>query len=278
MNNIFNIKRLGLVFKKDLQENGKRYMLLFITMLGIITIFNTSYAISNYRDSQESINEQLLLISSLMYAAFGLLFASTFMTPMNSKIKRITYLVNPSSNFEKYLTRWIIVTVIYSISFFIALWVAEILRVAICTVRYPEVEMAFLDFNKLVSTGNDNGSFGYVFHKSQLLPSISIYLLLQSLFVLGSTFWEKATFIKTFTAIVLIAASFILICRWTILLSYGDLEGLEDALNSLDSINRNNINQEQILSFFSLIISVFTLTNWALAFFRFRESEIIKRL
>jgi hypothetical protein len=232
MNNILNIKRFGLVFRKDFLENRKRYTLLFLTMLGVITIVNTGSSFSGYdyiqknqnNDYYSFINRELLRYSSLMFAAFGLLFASTFMSPMNSKLKRITYLLNPSSNIEKYLSRWIIITIGYIISFFIAFWIADILRVGICSARYPELDIMFLDLTKLIYLKVDWSYSEYAFNRQLFMISVSIYLLLQSFFILGATFWEKNSFIKTFTAGAFIFLSFVLICRWAILIFYKDFD------------------------------------------------------
>ena len=214
-----------------------------------------------------------------MFAAFGLLFASTFASPMNSKLKKISYLVSPSSNFEKYLTRWIITVAGYIIAFFVALWIADLIRVVICSARYPELNVSFMDFSKLIYQ-NDDWSYGRgnLFNKQLFMICTSIFFLLQSLLVLGSTFWEKSSFIKTFTACALIVLSFVFICRWTILLFYGGFDEFGNAMNSFESIEKNDPNGEKALMIVSCIISVFTLTNWVIAFFRFRESEITKRI
>ena len=286
MNNIFDFKRFGLVFRKDFLENWKRYALLFLTMLGVIAIFNTWYSLLEYDkilqyqmfDQIKYLNKDLLISSSFMFAGFGLLFASTFMNPMNSKIKRITYLVSPSSNTEKYLSRWIIMTIVYIISFFVALWIADIIRVCICSARYPELEVKFIDLTKLIYPEYEGYNSEYLFSKPFFAISVNIYLLLQSFFILGSTFWEKSTFIKTFTAGVLIVISFILICRWAIILSYGNFEGFTNVLISLKHLNNREFDGDKALLFMSSIISLFTLANWTLAFLRFRESEIIKRI
>ena len=284
MNNIFDIKRFGLVFRKDLMEGWKRYALLFLTMLGIIAIIITW----NYLDVYESIehgydnyasNREIGILgyTTFMFGGFGLLFAATFMSPMNSKLKKITYLVSPSSNLEKYLTRWIIVTVVYTISFFIAMWIADALRVAICSARYPNLDIAFIDLTKLVYPGDDWKSNGYAFpNKEIFFLCVSIYFLLQSLFVLGSTFWEKTSFVKTFTAGALIVFLYVMICRWAILLFYGNFDEFFNVPNSFEYLR--NMEDEQMTIIAASLISVFVLINWALAFFRFRESEIIKLL
>jgi hypothetical protein len=284
MNNIFNIKRFGLVLRKDIMEGWKRYTLMFVTMLGIIAIMLIGNYWDYYNDfekfgnQQRPINTNISISLSVLLGVFGIVFASTFMSPMNSKLKKINYLANPSSHLEKYLTRWLIITVGYIISFFVALWVADALRVAICSARFSELEVTFVDLSKLIKTEDSLDSREYVFQQSVFMLIVSLYLLFQSLFILGSTFWEKLSFVKTFTAITLIIISYVLICRWAILFSYGGFEGFGNVLDSFLSDRQNDFDEKDTLLFISSIISVFTLSLWSLAFFRFRESAIINKI
>jgi len=284
MNNTFNIKRFGYVFRKDLMENWKRYILLFITMLGIMAIAFICFSLINYNIMENSfsnhsgINSNMLIMTLLMFAGFGLLFASTLMNPMNNKIKRISYLINPASNLEKYLSRWIIMTIAYIIVFFIALYVVDILRVGITAAAYPDMDVKFLDLSKLIRENDEVGSRYYIFRNNYyFFFALSIYFLMQSLFVLGSTFWEKTTFVKTFSVVTVLIIFFFLFCYFAIKLFYGDFDDFGNVMNSFEFMYKRNFDENLVLKFTSCVISVFTLINWVFAFFRFRESEIIKR-
>ncbi|MDR0697627.1 MAG: hypothetical protein LBG28_00185 [Tannerella sp.] len=278
MNDTFNAKRFGFVFRKDMLENGKQYTRLFLTMLGVMTIlflwqsFDYYPSRSHYRD----FNVDLLTSASILFAILGILFVSTFMSPMSDKTKRIAYLTCPASHFEKALSRWLIVTAGYIVAFFVALWIADALRVGICATRYPDIDVKFLDLGKLFHPG-DGFAKGYLFdNASVFICVLSAYLLIQSLFILGATFFEKAAFVKTFIAVSVIVLAFIFICRWTILLSYGDFYGFEQVLDSF--IDGNEITPKQAAVAATSVMSVFTLTNWTLAFCKLRESEITQRL
>ena len=275
MNNIFDIKRFGLTFRKDLMENGKRYTILFLAMIGIITIVNTWYSYVYYYNVSpidsyfSNINDKLGVIIIVMFLVFGLLFASIFMSPMNSKTKKISYLSTPSSDFEKYLTRWLIMTVGYIISFFVALFFAEVLRVSICSAYYTNLNIEFINIDE------------YEYDKNILKIAVCIYFLFQSLFILGSTFWEKATFVKTISAMAIFALLLILAMRLVVIFAYGGDNSFEPIFNNYMNNITPEKNEEAIrlaTNIISCIISFFAITNWVLAFFRLRESEIIKRL
>ena len=280
MNNTFDFKRFGFVFRKDFSENGKRYLLLFLTMLGLMALLITYptwdyYSYDRIRDNLYH-NRSLLQILSFIFFASGTWFASTFSNPMNHKLKRLSYLISPSSNPEKFVVRWMITTIGFILAFFAALWIADLIRVTICSVVYPQVDIQFLDITKLVYLKENSNSGEYVVPKFIFIILLSIYFLLQSIFLLGSTFWEKASFIKTFTAGAAISGAYILICRWAIFSFYDNLNGYNNVLSSFDVSDKYT--DTQAITFSAIIISAFTLTCWILAFFRMKESEIIKRL
>ena len=281
MNNTFNFRRFGLVFRKDLIENGKRYMLLILTMIGLIALVITLHSLNFYSNDRNAINYSflnsiLLMFLSFLFFGFGIWFASTFLSPMNHKLKRLSYLISPSSNLEKYLVRWILTTIGFIVAFFTTMWVADVLRVAICSLVYPEIEMHFLDITKLYSS-KDNTNFNeYAFPSDVFIFLVSFYFLLQSVFLLGSTFWGKASFIKTFTAGAALSAAYVLICRWAVLLFYGGLDGYSNVLNSFEL--EQIFSREQVITLSAIVMYAFTITFWILAFFRLKDSEIIKRL
>jgi len=229
-------------------------------------------------NSLHILEKDLLITASFLFLIFGVIIASTLMEPMKSKTLRITYLTNPSSNFEKIFSRWLIVTVGYVIAFFIAFWLADAVRVVICSIKYSELDIAFLDLKMLIAPKiGAEDIFQYVFpYRYLFFFCIGIYTLLQSLFILGANFWEKVSFVKTFSAGVIVSLLFLLVCHWAIKLFYGNYDSFGDMLSSFEMHERFSVNE--IFSFMACVLIFFALVNWTIAFFRFRESEIIKRL
>lgn len=280
MKDLFDIRRFGFVLVKDFRENGKRYLLLFLTMVGIIFIVHALQANSDYTsrykndiDTIRFLNKTLLVWSSFLFMGMGLIFSSTLMEPMNSKTKRISFLSLPASHLEKYLSRWLIVTVLYAVMFFVALWLADVCRVAVFSIRYSPELVQSLDLSKLIDFNSDNSSSAVIPYKGFLI-GLSVFLLLQSICVLGSTFWEKASFIKT--AAVLVASGFVVfyLLRLVIFLFYPDYN---DFAHVMESFELDKLQEATQLTLAMTFLLFFTLVNWVLAFFRFRESEIIKR-
>jgi len=286
MNNTFDIKRFGLVLRKDFIENGKRYMLLFLTMFGLMALvitfqtwgyYSNKTLVNTHADNHYIIHNINLLVNlSFMFFASGIWFASTFSNPMNRKLKRLSYLISPSSNFEKFLVRWMITTIGFIVAFFVAMWMADLIRVAICSVIFSDMDIHFLDITKLVALKDHTYTSAYLGAKDEFMMMVSFYFFLQSIFLLGSTFWEKATFIKTFTAGTALLVTYILLCRWVILLCYGSLRGYENVMGSFEF--DNYFTENRILAFSIVFFAVCSVTCWILAFFRIKESEITKRL
>lgn len=281
MNNTFNIRRFGLLLKKDFQENWKRYSLQCLTMFGIMLTVFLIIAMpeydNNYSNYVNEVNTNLLVASIFLFFILGLLFASSMMEPMKNKTKRISYLLNPCSSFEKFFSRWLIITIGFIIMFFAVLWLSDLIRVAICSLRFPALNVKLLDLSKLVYTGPEEWYYGSEFLLGNchlLMLGLSIYFFTQSLLVLGSTLWEKATFIKTFSAAIVISLLYILICRWTILIFYGNFNEFGYMMNTFQF---NQVNETKVMALVTYAFFFFAVLNWAISYFRFKESEIIKR-
>ena len=286
MNNIFNIRRFGLVLSKDFHEKWKKYGLQFLTMFGIVAVIFTWYPYGNghvYNNSLdgEFLNRELLRCASFLFFGFGIFYASTLMDSMREKTKRIAYLTMPASNFEKFLSRWLIVTIGFIIAFFIALWLADAIRVSFLSYKFPESDIRFLDFNMLINPEAEVYSSIHIFpNKHYFRLCIGFYVLLQSLFILGATFWEKFSFIKTFSAATVIVLSFLLLNYWIIKIVHHDINGFGNAMDALFSNLKiqEKISENTALLIITCFLSFCALFNWIIAYFRFRESEIIKRL
>jgi hypothetical protein len=143
------------------------------------------------------------------------------------------------------------------------------------------MDVAFLDLSKIIYSGQEGERYYAIFpDKQYFIFALSIYFLCQSLMILGSTFWEKATFIKTFAAITIIGLAYWLICYLAIDLFYNDFNQFGNVSESLvdEVISEEMKHADHPPVFIAATLFFFTLANWTLAYLRFRESEIIKRL
>lgn len=281
MGNVFNFSRLFRILNKDMQENWKRYVLQFVTMFGVIAVVMTLLSDDKYSQANLSvgaldyIDRDLLMAASLLFMVFGVVFASTLMEPMNNKAKRISFLSVPASNQEKVFSRWLIVTVVYMAAFFVAFLLADAMRVAIFSFNYPDLGVHFVDLGKMIRPKDAPSGHGYLLQSNFFCFFLSLYFFVQSIFILGATFWEKASFVKTFSLGVILILLLVLVCRWAVLLSYDDFNQFGVVLSALDKLM--DLTLEARVMFMTLFFSLAALSNWTLAFLRFKESEVIKK-
>lgn len=196
--------------------------------------------------------------------------ASFTMEKMKTKTSRISTLMTPVTSFEKFFSRWLICTVVFLVVFLITYKLADYTRVMVYSLAYPEKDfIAPVDLSHLVGRGKDY----YTVCRTglQFGAVIAGYFFVQSLFVLGSTIWPKNSFLKTFASGTIIWIVYFLV-------------GVFMSKMLLQSNKHYSFPDDIIMSdeaMWGLLIAVsifFTLFNWILAYFRFKESEIINRM
>ena len=193
------------------------------------------------------------------------------MEKMKNKTSRLSALMVPSTSFEKFFSRWLVSTIVFLVVFLIAFKLADYTRVSIYSLIYPDAKGAILPVNLGYLVGS--GKRWFLFNETyQLILVLSIYCFVQSLFVLGSSVWPKNSFLKTFVSVTIIVLIYVLM---------GMLTG-----NMLFHGNNNkdygyifsSFTEQQVFTLGTIAFMFFALVNWVLAFFRFKESEIIQRM
>jgi len=282
MNDFFSLKRFGLLFKRDIQENWKKYLIYILVLFGVLVLaflwFTYSYNnYTSYRmdDNQGAIRyyyRSLVSNSIILFFVFSCLSAAMIMEPMNRKNKSITYLMQPSSSFEKYLSRWLILTIGYIFIFALVFFPADVVRVLIGRIIYPDLDIPFfmtMYNNPGLNVGDTSGNDGFI----TFIYLVGCYSFFQSFFVFGAVFWKKNSAVKTFVSGLVIIAAYLFICSRVISFSFDD--GLAGFGNMIEMLN--TINVQIIYGIIGVVFLCLAIINWILAFFRFKESEIINR-
>jgi hypothetical protein len=288
MNNLFDIKRFGLVLRKDLKENLTRYLMYFGVLTGVLFLFfvlfnqhphSYIYEYGIEVKAYQNANKLLLSISMTAFTCGAILAASMIMKPMNEKIKRISYLILPASSLEKFLSRWLIVTVGYLLLFFAAMYIADFLFMCYWKFRFsPFFEIHWIDLRELYTLKNGYEVF---FEFSYFVLSLTVFYLVQSIFVLGATFRSRNSFPKTFFAVAAVINVYLYICNNVINLFYeNNLNGFGHVMESFfykgSALNPDPDGEIPVWIFCTL--AFFTLFNWVIAYFRFREQELTEKL
>lgn len=271
-NNIFNFPRFFRLLKKDLLENWKRNLVFIIAGYGIMALVFTWNGYIHCLAGRDAAytNINLLILVCVLFLVLGVLYSSTFMEPMNRKTKRLAYLMTPASSLEKYFSRWILVTLFYGIIFFLLVFLADATRVLVCSLRFPTADVQFINWNILIGPNDGILSNSYIFPDSKnFMIGLFFFLFVQSVFILGSTIWEKNSFVKTFAAILILTIGYLLICYGVITLLFTDMSDFSH------HFSRAFFLREETQAGVLLLLGA--LFNWVLAYFRLKESEVIKR-
>lgn len=199
--------------------------------------------------------------------------ATRIMEVMNTKNKRISYMMLPATNGEKFISRAIYVCITSMVIFFVGLFFAELTRLTLLPLFDAPKEFSSFCLFDIISVsfydtihinpeayGTSSTFIPYLFLISNGLWGHSIYIL-------GGTYFRKHPFVKTWgicmVAFIIFAYIFINLSRESIILS------IENETLWADT--------EVILQILSIIFLAFTVFNWTLSYHLFRNSQITDR-
>lgn len=270
----FSLHRFVNVCRKEMVENWKTHVLRSVMvygMLAIIFVWNGYYRYCGLEAGTEDTIDPIWYFESIFFlwglVIWGCISASFAMERMKSKTGRTVMLMTPATMFEKFFSRWLMATCGFILVYLIAFRLADWTRVVFYLLAYPDLNIVSsfplgefcCNTNRFYETLESGSAEVWLF--------LSCYFFLQSFFLLGATVWPKNALIKTFAAGVCILVSYILIavlCLKAIL--PGDFSMAEPYIDS-------DISSGWLI----FITSFLALVNWVLAYFRFKESEIINR-
>lgn len=267
----FSFPRFANYFKKVLVEDRKRLLQRIITVFGLLVVFGAIISDSCYQHYVEALKIGIVrseidpAIDGLMpLFVFGLfigcaLSASFIMEPMSSKTSRIYALMLPATSFEKYFVRWFIYTIGYLVVYYLLFLLVDVMRVCVFSVIYPEIDIiTFINPYAEIVALRDEVPLGFV---------VSLYLLLQSIFVLGSSLWPKYAFLKTFTAYTILGMAF-----------SAFFAGIMNLFNRPgNSYIMPELSDDTLFLIATCGVMMVTLFFWWLAYKRFKEMEVVNR-
>jgi hypothetical protein len=273
---LFSTRRFLPLMKKELMENWKQNAMRFALMYGALAILFVWQGYSEYRYTSFHNGKNIVewemgyyevATFAFMMFVMGALSASFIMSPMKRKAGRINMLTLPATPFEKYIVRWLIYTVGFFVLYVIAYNLADLTRVIVYRVAYPDNEaIALADFfNHLVRESAHQPLGDTLVNDSDHLWLIgSAYLFVHSLFTLGSSLWPKNSFLRTFVTVLILIVAYTLVFL-----------GLADWL--ITGHANIDISIETALWTSVSIHVLLALFFWTLAYYRYKESEIINR-
>ena len=194
MNQFFNLHRFSLLVAKHWADNKKRYVLSVLAFIGLLVGW---YTFTILIDSRFPMGQGLQMVT-FFFSLFtvGSFYASQYFRDLGSRSKGINFLLVPASAFEKALCSLLYTVVLFFVVFTLSFYLVDIVMVWIAhnfitDIPYPEDQQGLLN----------------VFDAAKIHASpkttvniLWIYFSLQSVFLLGSVYFEKYSFIKTVIA------------------------------------------------------------------------------
>ena len=258
MNNTFDIKRFGMLFKKHTLEHGKTYLLSAGVLTGLLFIL---LGFSSYSsDGHLRINVQIPVFVFISLITGGI-FTSIVFSELGDKSKAIPTLMLPASHFEKYLVAWLYSYIIFQVIYVGVFYLTDSIVV---NMGHHELEV-----DKVINIfDTQKNDCWYAFVAYGFIHAFSFF---------GAIFFKKLHFIKT--AIAFFACLIILTLINKPIVSAlipGDIKSIPfQRLDIYDHDRYFNIRGSDGMMNVSLcVLALVVLLLWATTYLRLKEKEV----
>ncbi|MEL6923296.1 MAG: hypothetical protein AAFO94_04545 [Bacteroidota bacterium] len=177
MNNILNFGRLGLLLRKDIVTG---YRLAGLTLLTAFVIATLAILINDEYDFHYEFFPVVILLG-------GFIYASVTFNELHTKDQRHVFLSLPASAFEKLLSKLLLSTLGFALVMTLSYWLYTLVINAVAD-GWLGIELQdFTPFEK------------------EMWLAIKLFLVLQSVFLLGSVYFDNYAFMKTVGTLLVVA-------------------------------------------------------------------------
>lgn len=202
MNQVFDFSRFRLLVGRHWVENRQRYLLSLGATAGLILLWFIFLFLMQRRQAAVPVEVQIGTYYFVLFFT-GCLYASTIFSSLGSKGKGINYLSVPASHMEKLLMAILYVVVLFPVCYTIVFYIVDIITLQIFnpiaksnfvpTDPYPEFH-----WTPLGNVFRSDHFFGKDVHPWFMYYILLAFFAVQSMFMAGSVFFSKFSFIKTF--------------------------------------------------------------------------------
>lgn len=272
ISNTFSFSRLLMVMKRDFVENWKSY---FHSFLSLYAAFLIS-ALMAFVTVEDRVDVHVYFAYRLgFFIATGLITyfifhitAGNIMSVLQTKEKRISYLMLPATQAEKFVGRALQAIIGTTIMIIVALFLAEITRLMLFPLLdapEPLRQFCLFDLNDIFLKGAFWNGVEGIEDKSLMYLAIfntcCCIIATHAMFILGGTYFYKKPVLKTFSWIVLGAAILSFIAGYVGTNSY-----------------RAQVDETTLLTTSCILNLVIAAICWGLSYFLFTRSQVTKRV
>lgn len=269
----FSFYRFSQLLKSDLRIYRSGYMKIvfaaigcFLTVAILVSIFaiNAKHNLSDVSLAARSISIQLEYVGYYQIASFFMLslgltiLGSLTFISMNSKEGRIMTIMMPASMLEKFLVRFLL----YFVGGLLVLCVGYFVGILELILTFADIDAVFPISNIIGDNQDRESIFG-------MMVVIGLPLLFGNAFyALGSSVWPRTSWVKTWVVQQILGILFLFMGAF----------GLFDFIPVLMRYVGNIIEFDyQVFWLYVAVFAVLITTCWVLAWFRFRNTQIVQR-
>lgn len=255
----FSISIVARLFRKMLRENSRGFLLTLVMTGGILLLMMIFFSLSGSDYNSASIPLMQFDGVKILFIVFGCIAGSMMFSGMETPSKRLGVLMTPASTAEKFTVRFVTFTIGYIVAFALLTCLADMIN--------------YLIFAAVIHIDNYHPSL-MVSCLSEAVDArrdkffIAVYLILTSAFALGSIIWPKKALLKTFFTLAILTIAYAFLARIGASLADTTVESggyyiYQKPGNAIDIM--------------AIVCSVTAVVFYVIAYFRFKESEIIDR-
>lgn len=251
INNIFSWSRFCQLYRRDIVENWKVYLLSALAVFGVITIsfiIPATAFMAHFPLEEDFVRELSLLEMPVILVSASILstvVGSIAFRKLRTKQGKIADLMLPASHFEKFAVRWLNVVVLFHVALVLIFILADGARVMLLNLLYPEVSgIEPLTISQALELAGA---------KEQVIFWLCYYLFTQACYILGSAFMPSYSWIKTYAIMQVVSITLVSI----VFMIFG-----LDAL-SIAALYKN-----------LYLVIFFTIVFWVLSYYRYKRTQL----
>jgi len=169
----FNFNRFWHLIKNDVVTNYRTLLTAAGAALGILLFINFISMLSTREPAVSLVFYPLILFIG------GYLITSLSFSDLHHPQRSYVYLTLPASNLEKFLSKLVLTTVGYVLGTLILYFLFSVLMSIVNLIIFQQSHPLFNPFDRIIWI------------------TIGVYLITQSIFLLGAVYYKKHAFIKT---------------------------------------------------------------------------------
>ncbi len=256
INSILNFNRIFYLIRNEIASNYKKIFTVFGAVAGILFLNSISRFYKPSANTSGGWFGIILIIG-------GLIYTSNIFKDLHHPQKGIHYLMQPASITEKFLAKLLMVSAGYSLTVIVFMFLFSAMMSGLSLIFFGYGQTLFNPFT------NDVGWM------------ILNYIIIQSVFLLGSVYFKRSAFFKTILAIFIFIILIGLTGIFFIRIVYHDFFGkfITGGNMSLNFPEITGYFNDIILKYLPGIVKIlywFVMAPffWIVTFFRLKETEV----